>query len=74
MKRTLSFEEIEAQSALELPDREMMQLVLVYITNLLNNNTVTVTVSNNKVAAQICAVVTLLSTLVSTPLGCRIGQ
>lgn len=72
-KKALSLEEIEAQTALELPDREMM-LVTVVITNLLNNNTVNVEVKNNKVAVQVCAAVTAISSLVSTPLDCDIQQ
>ncbi len=72
-KKALSLEEIEAQAALELPDREMM-LVTVVITNLLNNNTVEIDVRNNNVAVQVCAAVTLISSLVSTPLDCDIQQ
>jgi hypothetical protein len=53
-KKIFSFDDIEAQSALELPDREMM-LVTVVITNLLNNNTVEIDVRNVNVAAQVCA-------------------
>jgi hypothetical protein len=53
-KRPLSVEEIDAQAALELPDREMM-LVTVVITNLLNNNEVSIDVRNIDIAAQICA-------------------
>ncbi len=53
-KKALSIAELEAQSAMELPDREMM-LVTVVITNLLNNNTVEIDVRNIQVAAQICA-------------------
>jgi len=53
-KRTLSVVDLESQTALELPDREVMQII-VTITNLLNNNTVTVDVRNVNVAAQICA-------------------
>ena len=55
-KRALSLEDIEAQTALELPDRELA-LVTVVITNLLNNNTVTIDVRDVNVAAQICAAV-----------------
>lgn len=72
-KKALSLEEIEAQSALELPDREMM-LVTVVITNLLNNNTVEIDVRNNNVAVQVCAAVTAISSLVSTPLDCDVIQ
>ena len=42
-KRALSIEELEAQTALELPDRELM-LVTVVITNVLNNLSVDVQV------------------------------
>jgi len=58
-KTMLSMEEIEAQTALELPDREMM-LVTIVITNVLNNATVSLDVSNNRVAVAICAFVDLL--------------
>ena len=53
-KRMLSDLDLESQVALELPDREMLQIIIT-ITNLLNNNTVTVTVRDVHVAAQICA-------------------
>ena len=55
-KRPLSVEEIDAQAALELPDREMM-LVTIIINNVLNNNTVEIDVRNVNVAAQICAAI-----------------
>ncbi len=53
-KQALTLEDVDRQSALELPDREMM-LVTVVITNLLNNNTVEIDVRNINVAAQVCA-------------------
>ena len=53
-KKMLSDMDLESQVALELPDREMM-LVTIVITNLLNNNTVTIDVRNIDIAAQICA-------------------
>ncbi len=49
-KKPLGVEEIEAQTALELPDREMMALVNVTITNVLNNNTVNVDIAANACA------------------------
>jgi hypothetical protein len=73
-KKRLTLDELDAQTALELPEREMMALVTVIITNLLNNLTVDVDVKNNNVAVQVCAVVTALSSLVSTPLSCEIQQ
>lgn len=74
-KRPLSFEEIEAQSALELPDREMM-LVTVVITNLVNNVHVDVDVKNVNVAVQVCAIVELINVELLTvdSLTCEIGQ
>ena len=73
-KRTPTVDELEAQFALELPEREMLGLVTVIITNLLNNNDIQVLVTNNKVAVQVCAAVTAISSLVSTPLSCTIAQ
>ncbi len=55
-KKTLSFEELDAQMALELPNRQM-PLVTIVITNVLNNLTIDIDVSNIFVAAQICAAV-----------------
>ena len=73
-KKRLTLDDLDAQTALELPEREMMALVTVIITNLLNNLSVDVDVRNNNVAVQVCAVVTALSSLVSTPLSCEIQQ
>ncbi|MBA2313323.1 MAG: hypothetical protein H0V97_11085 [Actinobacteria bacterium] len=72
-KQALSLEEMESQVTLDLPNREML-LVTVVITNLLNNLSIDVDVKNNNVAVQVCAVVTALSSLVSTPLSCEIRQ
>ncbi len=74
-KKALSLEEIEAQSALDLPDREMM-LVTIVITNVLNDLSVEVDVRNNNVAVQVCAVVELLSNrlLTTDQLTCDIQQ
>ena len=73
LKRTLSIEEIEGQSALELPDREML-LVTIVITNLLNNLSVDVDVRNNNVALQVCAVINALNAGIGTQLTCFIEQ
>jgi hypothetical protein len=73
-KTRLSLADIEAQSAFELPNREMT-LVTVVITNLLNNLSVDVDVNNNQVAVQVCAVVSALNTiLVDDRLTCRIQR
>jgi hypothetical protein len=73
-KKALNLEEIEAQAALELPDREMM-LVTVVITNVLNNLSVDVDVRNVNVAVQVCAVVNALNTILDGDrLTCTIEQ
>jgi len=76
MKKMLTMAEIEAQSVLELPERRMLGLVTVVITNVLNNLSVDVTVRNNNVAVQICAVVDLLNgiLLFGNQLTCTIQQ
>jgi len=73
-KKRLTIEDLEAQAALELPERDMMALVTVVITNVLNNLSVDVDVKNNNVAVQVCAVVDLLNTAVGTNLTCSIQQ
>lgn len=73
-KQMLSFEEIEAQSAMVLPDRETM-LITVVITNLLNNLSIDVDVRNNNVAIQVCAVVQAINTIITpTVLTCDVQQ
>lgn len=71
-KKTLSLDELESQSALVLPDRELMApvgqlgLINVVITNLLNDLSVDVDVRNIAVAVQVCAVVELISAEILT--------
>jgi len=73
-KRTVSIEELDAMAAVELPDREMLSLVTILITNVLNNLSVTVTVKNVNIAAQVCAVVNVLNQNIGTNLTCTIQQ
>ena len=73
-KKALSLEDIEAQAALDLPDREMM-LVTVIINNVLNNLSIDVDVRNVNVAVQVCAVVNALNTILDGDrLTCTIEQ
>jgi hypothetical protein len=72
-KRRVSLDELESQVALDLPDREML-LVTIVITNLLNNLTVDVEVRNNRIAAQVCAVVQVLNESIGTSLTCEVQQ
>jgi hypothetical protein len=53
-KTVLTLEEIESQTALELPARELLQVIVV-ITNLITLRDITVTVRDVNVAAQVCA-------------------
>ncbi len=53
-KKMLSLEEIEAQTALELPSREL-PLVTIILTNVLSGNQVFIDVSDVGVAVQVCA-------------------
>jgi hypothetical protein len=73
-KKKLSFEEIEAQTALELPDREM--LALVRIGNVLNGLHIDVDVRDVNVAVQVCAIVEAISVQLLTvdKLTCTILQ
>ena len=73
-KMQLSAADIDGQIALELPERETLGLVTVVITNLLNNNSVDVQVTNNNVAVQVCAVVSAINTLGGISLSCQIRQ
>ncbi len=68
-KRTLTMEELDRQMAMELPQRDTM-LVTVVITNVLNDVTVSLTVEDVEVAAQICAAVLTVDTNVT----CTIDQ
>jgi hypothetical protein len=68
-KPVLDLDVLEAQTAVELPDRELM-LVTVVITNLLNNLTIDIDVRNVNVAAQICAAVLAVQTNVT----CEVQQ
>lgn len=61
VKKTLSVDALESQAILELPDRQL--LALVVIKNLLNGNTINITVQNIKVGAEVCAVVNALNGL-----------
>jgi hypothetical protein len=54
-KRALSFEQIDAQTALELPDRDMMALINITVIDVLSGNEVNVQVPIG-VAANVCGV------------------
>jgi hypothetical protein len=70
-KKALSFEEIEAQTALELPNREMLALVNIIVFDVLNNNNVNVQVPIG-VAANVCglSVAAVLAAAGTGPVDC----
>ena len=68
--------DIEAQSAFELPDREMMALVTIIVTNVLTDISIPIEVKNNNIAVQVCAVVEVINVELLTvdALVCEIQQ
>jgi len=56
-KQLLSSVELEAQTALELPQRQLLALVTVVITDILSGNVTKIDVSDINVANGICAAV-----------------
>jgi hypothetical protein len=62
-KEALSLDELEAQYAAELPEREMLGLITIIITNVLNNLSVDVEVKNVNIAVQVCAIVNVLNSI-----------
>ncbi len=75
-KKALSIGELDSQAIFELPAREMLSLVTVVITNVLNHLSVDVDVSNNQVAVQLCAAVNAIDTILTggDSLTCTIQQ
>ncbi len=76
-KKALSLDVLEAQTALELPDREMMQIVVI-IGDVLSDNTIRIPVRNNNIAVQVCALIDVINLIVGPntegPLDCRVRQ
>ncbi len=56
-KRTLNIEELEAQSAIELPDRAIPALVTLVLVDLIDIGNITITLRDINVALTICAAV-----------------
>jgi hypothetical protein len=73
-KTALTLDDLEAQYAAELPEREMLGLITIIITNVLNNLSVDVDVKNVNVAVQVCAVINVLNQNIGTNLTCDIQQ
>jgi len=75
-KKRLSLDEIDGQTALELPNRELLALVNVVIFNVLNNLSISIPVQNNNVAVQVCAIVSAINVQLLTvdELACEVVQ
>ena len=74
MKQVLTASDVDTQTALELPNRDMLALITVVVTNLLNNLSISIPIKNNNVAVQVCAVVDALNANIGTQLTCLVGQ
>jgi hypothetical protein len=70
----LTIEELDSQLAVELPDREMLALVVIRNVSIANNNRLWVNVKNNNVAVQVCALVNAIDLLTFNKLTCTIRQ
>jgi hypothetical protein len=76
-KKTLSVEELDSQVAVELPERDMMALINIFIIDLVDGgilNNLNIEVKNNNVAVQVCAVVNALSNTGDVDLLCTVQQ
>jgi len=72
-KKSLSLADIEAQSAVELPDRETLAVLVSCVA--ICTGDITVDVKNNNVAVQVCAVVQAINGIIApTALTCRVVQ
>ena len=67
MKPRLSLQRMESQAALELPDRETLQVVIVItIADVLSGNTINIDVSNINVANQVCTLVDAMNVVIAS--------
>jgi hypothetical protein len=75
MKNPMTLDRLDEETALELPDREML-LVTIVVTNLLNNLSIPIEIKNNNVAVQVCAAVEAISSELLTvdTLRCDVQQ
>lgn len=71
MKKALDISTLDSE-IVALPRRDMMALVNVFITNVLNGLSVTIPVQNNHIAVEVCAVVSALNTAILTDLTCSV--
>jgi hypothetical protein len=74
MPEPFAIEELDSQVVAELPDREMLTLVVIRNLSILSNNRIDVRVQNNDVAVQVCALVNAIDALTLNNLNCRIRQ
>lgn len=66
-KKNLTAEVMQSQTAIQLPPRQMLALINVFITNVANNLSIRIPVQNNRVAVQVCAAVSALNTILLSP-------
>jgi hypothetical protein len=71
-KRTLTIDDIDAQQALELPDRETLALVTATCLAVCVGS-ISVTVQNVHVAAAVCASVQAITALTGSSISCTVS-
>ena len=66
-RKSITAEVMQSQTALQLPPRQMLALLNVFITNVANNLSIRIPVQNNRVAVQVCAAVSALNSILVSP-------
>jgi hypothetical protein len=74
-KKNLTAEDMQSQTAIQLPPRQMLALVNVIVNNVANNLRISIPIQNNHVGVQVCAVVSALNSILVAPdqLTCTLG-
>ena len=74
-KKNFTAEDMQSQTAIQLPPRQMLALINVFITNVANNLSISIPVQNNRVGVQVCAAVLALNSILLSPdkLTCTLG-
>jgi hypothetical protein len=73
-KKPLSFEDIEAQTALELPERETPVLVLLTCLICIGNVSIPIRIQDVNVAAELCTELNALQVFGANAFSCEVRQ
>jgi hypothetical protein len=73
-KKNLTAEDMQSQTAIQLPPRQMLALINVFVNNVANGLSISIPVQNNHVGVQVCAAVLALNGIVApSQLTCTLG-